>query len=144
MTRILIKGERERPDPVVPFSNKAQQVGHEIARQHKCAARNAAGPDVFFNVGFAVEMRHFAQSSPTGVIDVDERGKYEVRDACFFGSVRHPLALGDLDGRLCCFPVVCDEEDGVGALDGFGDRGVRVQIGLGSEVFLSANMIVPQ
>lgn len=71
MTRILIKGERERPDPVVPFSDEAQQVGHEIARQQECATRDAAGPDVFFNVGFAVEMRHLAQSSPTGVIDVD-------------------------------------------------------------------------
>lgn len=68
-------------------------------------------------------MRDVGQAAVAGVGGVDEGGEDDVLDAGGLAGVDDGLALGDFGVGGHALPEVCDEEDGVGALDGGGDGG---------------------
>lgn len=118
--RILADGEGEIVNAIFASVEHLAEIGHEVAWKDE-SARDTCATDVLFNIGFGVEVRDVGEFSIGCFGDVDEGGEDEVGDLFVFGGRGDVDALGAFGVWVGGFPVVCHEEDCVGAFDCFGD-----------------------
>lgn len=74
------------------------------------------------------------QSAAGCFCDVEQRREYDVRDTKCLSNVGNIFALCQFNFRVCGFPVICYEKDGVGASDGLSDGILGVEICLCEEL----------
>ena len=118
--RILADRKGEIVNAIFAFVEHLAEIGHEVTWEDE-RARNTCATDVLFNIGFGVEVRDVGEFSIGCFGDVDQGGEDEVGDLFVFGGRGDVDALGAFGVWVGGFPVVCYEEDCVGAFDCFGD-----------------------
>ena len=118
--RILADRKAEIVNAIFAFAEHLAEIGHEVTWEDE-RARNTCATDVLFNIGFGVEVRDVGEFSIGCFGDVDQGGEDEVGDLFVFGGRGDVDALGAFGVWVGGFPVVCYEEDCVGAFDCFGD-----------------------
>jgi hypothetical protein len=97
------------------------EITHIVPSKYK-AATDSRVTNVPFHSNLAIKVRKMSETPFTSLLDIGQRRKYQVRNTKGLANIGNVLALGIFDIRIQDFPVICDQENNVGALDGCSQR----------------------